>query len=231
MISAIAIDDETPSLKIIEHFCSRTGYIDLLNAFLKPNEALTWLENNPIDLMFLDIRMPSISGIDFFKSLSVKPPVIFTTGYSEYAVEGFNLDAVDYLLKPFTYDRFVKATDKVKEYYDYIKTGKPAEQHLIIRADYSLYKVPLSDIHYIESAGDYLKFHLKSAKTITPRMTMKALTDKLPADKFARVHRSFVVPISAITSIHDNNVYLGDLAIPIGLNYQEELMKQYGGRS
>lgn len=231
MISAIAIDDETPSLKIIEHFCAKTGYINLAKTFLKPNEALAWLENNPVDLMFLDIRMPSISGIDFFKSLSVKPPVIFTTGYSEYAVEGFNLDAVDYLLKPFTYDRFAKATDKVKEYYDYIKTGKPAEQHLIIRADYSLYKVQLADIHYIESAGDYIKFHLKGAKTITARMTMKTLTDKLPSDKFVRVHRSFVVPLSGITSIHDKNVHLGDMVIPIGLNYEEELMKLYNSKS
>lgn len=231
MISAIAIDDETPSLKIIEHFCAKTGYIDLAKTFLKPNEALAWLENNPVDLMFLDIRMPSISGIDFFKSLSVKPPVIFTTGYSEYAVEGFNLDAVDYLLKPFTYDRFTKATDKVKEYYDYIKTGKPAEQHLIIRADYSLYKVQLADILYIESAGDYIKFHLKSAKTITARMTMKALMDKLPADKFPRVHRSFIVPLSGITSIRDKNVHLGDMIIPIGLNYEDELMKLYNSKS
>ncbi|MBS1587265.1 MAG: response regulator transcription factor [Bacteroidetes bacterium] len=231
MISAIAIDDETPSLKIIEHFCAKTGYINPVKSFLKPNEALAWLENNPVDLMFLDIRMPSVSGIDFFKSLPIKPPVIFTTGYSEYAVEGFNLDAVDYLLKPFTYDRFLKATDKVKEYYDYVKAEKPAGQHLIIRADYSLYKVQFADIQYMESAGDYLKFHLNNGKTITARMTMKALMDKLPADKFARVHRSFVVPLSAITSIRDKNVHLGDLAIPIGLNYEEELMKQYGGKS
>ena len=227
MIRAIAIDDEPPALKLLENFCAQANYIALLKTFTKPQEASAWINENPADLLFLDIRMPSMSGIDLFKALEHKPLVIFTTAYSEYAVEGFDLDVVDYLLKPFTYERFLKATSRAKEYYDYIRSDKKPEQHIIIRADYSLNKILLSDILFIESAGDYLKFHLQKGKTIVARMTMKAIMEKLPSDNFVRAHRSYVVALAHITAIHDKNIILGSAIIPIGLNYEEDFFSKY----
>jgi len=230
MIKAIAIDDEPPALKVIENFCAQAGYVQLLEKFIKPAGASEYLEANEVDLLFLDIRMPSMSGIDFFKSLKNKPLVIFTTGYSEYAVEGFDLDVVDYLLKPFTYERFLKATAKAKEYYDFVRSDKGQEKYIIVRADYSLNKIMLSDILYIESASDYLKFHLLKSKPIVARMTMKTISEKLPGNLFIRVHRSYIVPFKQITSVHDKTIIIGSNAIPIGLNYEEDFSQEYNKR-
>lgn len=233
MIRAIAIDDEPPALRLLANFCKQAGYVQLLKVFTRPHEAIQWLKDNRVDLLFLDIRMPSISGIDLFKSLEEKPLVIFTTAYSEYAVEGFDLDVVDYLLKPFTYERFQRATAKAKEYYDHINAPKPPEKFIIVRADYSLNKIMLDDIQYIESAGDYLKFHLQQAKTIVARMTMKHILEKLPAAKFIRVHRSFIISFAKVTGIQGKTVSIAGTEVPVGLNYEQDLSsrwKNFNGR-
>ena len=150
MIKAIALDDEPLALNIIENFCQQSDNIQLEKTFSKPIDAIKYINNFPVDLIFLDIQMPSISGIDLFKSLEKEVMVIFTTAYSEYAVEGFNLNAIDFLLKPFTIERFQQAVGKANEYYNYINTNETTKQpYLFIRADYSLVKIKLSDIIYL----------------------------------------------------------------------------------
>lgn len=226
MIKAIAIDDELPALKVVETFCQKVGDIELLKTFNMPTEALKYVRQFPVDLLFLDINMPSLSGIEFYKAVQQNTMVIFTTAYSEYAVEGFSLNAVDYLLKPFTYKRFQQAVEKAKDFYAFTKQKKQdAPKHIFIRADYMLIKIDITDILFIEGLDDYLKIHLQNQKPVTARMTMKAMAEKLPEDKFLRVHRSFIVPLSGIKSMRGKILYVGSEEIPIGSSYEEQLLK------
>lgn len=222
MIKAIAIDDEPPALAVVESFCKRTGFIDLQKTFTGPAEALKHLRKFPVDLLFLDINMPSLSGIEFYKAVQQTVMVIFTTAHSEYAVEGFNLSAVDFLLKPFTYERFLLAANKANEYNNYQnQTGSIEQQYIFIRADYSLNKIAVADIVFIEGLDDYLKIHLQNQKPIVARMTMKAILEKLPQKEFIRVHRSFIVPFSRIEQVRNKVISLGGEEIPIGSSYEE----------
>lgn len=225
MIKALAVDDEPLSLNIIEAFCSQLDYIDLQKTFTKPTEALKHLEKYPVDLLFLDIHMPSLNGIDFYKKITQNTLVIFCTAHGQYAVEGFNLNALDYLLKPFTFERFKQATDKAKDYFS--TTSNQKSQHIFVRADYSLQKISLDDILCIEALDDYLKIYLHQQKTIVARMTMKAILEKLPADDFMRVHRSFIVPIKKVESLRNKTLQLGGKKIPVGNSYEEAVLKHF----
>ncbi len=161
MIIAIAVDDEPPALQVVENFCKKVDYIDLVKTFTKPHEAVKYLSKFPADLLFLDIRMPSVSGIEISRLIPKDIMVIFTTAYSEYAVEGFNVNAVDYLLKPFTYERFMQAVSKANDFYNFYHQQESAlQQYMFIRADYSLVKIMLEDILYVEGLDDYLKIYL-----------------------------------------------------------------------
>ncbi|MDI1254693.1 MAG: LytTR family DNA-binding domain-containing protein [Flavobacterium sp.] len=223
MIKAIALDDEPPALAILENFCRKTDYIDLQKTFTKSEEALKYLRKYPVDVLFLDINMPSISGIDFHKKLPHKIMVIFTTAYSEYAVQGFNLSATDYLLKPFSFDRFSLAVEKVRAQYE-IQNQKAEQQFLFIRADYSLLKIPIADIIFIEGLDDYLKIHIENQKTVVARMTMKSILEKLPVADFSRVHRSFIVSIKRIEKIRSKVIHIGGEEIPISASYEKEFL-------
>ncbi|MCD6018177.1 MAG: DNA-binding response regulator [Bacteroidetes bacterium] len=225
MIKAIAVDDEPLSLNIIETFCAQLDYIDLQKTFTKPNEALRYLEKYPVDLLFLDIHMPSLNGIEFYKNITQNTLVIFCTAHGQYAVEGFNLNALDYLLKPFTLERFKQATEKAKDYFAVSSNQK--SQHIFVRADYSLQKINLDDITYIEALDDYLKIYIHQQKTIVARMTMKAILEKLPASDFIRVHRSFIVPIKKVESLRNKTLQLGDKKIPVGNSYEEAVLKHF----
>ncbi len=223
-ITAIALDDEPLALDVIKTFCDKVDFIDLKKTFTETGDALSYLETNKVDLLFLDINMPSISGIELFKKLDKSILVIFTTAYTEYAVEGFNLDAIDYLLKPFEFARFKKAVEKVKEYYHYLhKKESEAQQYLFVRVDYSLVKVALVDILYIEGLDNYFKIHFDNGKTLLVRMSLKSVTEKLPADEFIRVHRSFIVPLSKVKYLRNKTLNLGQTEIPIGTNYLENV--------
>jgi DNA-binding LytR/AlgR family response regulator len=225
MIKAIAIDDEPPALKVVENFCKRVDSIDLLRTFTRPNEALEYLNANPVDLLFLDIQMPSLTGIDLYRSVK-NTMVIFATAYSEFAVEGFNLNAVDYLLKPFTFERFEQAVEKAKKEYKLLKeTGDVP--HLFIRADYSLIKIELPDIQYIEGLDDYLKIHLGSRKPVVARMTMKSILELIPSNEFIRIHRSYIVPLKRIKAIKNKSVQLPETEIPIGNSYEEQFSEAF----
>ena len=226
MITAIAIDDEPPALKVIESFCGQIDTIDLQKTFTQPNEALKFLHKFPVDLLFLDVQMPSLSGIELYKMLKQETMVIFTTAHSKFAVEGFNLNAVDYLLKPFTFERFQQAVNKATDFYNYTRqSDKTQEQYLFIRADYKLMKVKISDILYIEGLNDYIKIHITNQKTIVTRMTMKTIQEKLPSKEFIRVHRSFIVPFSKIDSLKSKSIFIAGKEIPIGGIYEENILK------
>ncbi len=228
-LRAIAIDDEPPALRVIAHFCSQVDFVDLQKTFSRTDEALDYLAAHPVDLLFLDINMPSMSGIEFYKSIPQEAMVIFTTAYAEYAVEGFNLSAIDYLLKPFTLERFLQAVNKAKEYRQFLQKTEAPEppQYLFIKADYSVYKIAFTDIIFIEGLDDYLKIHIEGSKPVVARMTMKGIMEKLPAKEFIRVHRSFIVPFSRIENVRNKFITLAGEEIPIGNSYEKGFFRLF----
>lgn len=227
-INAIAIDDEPPSLKVIEVFCRDFDFIELQKTFTRTDEAQKYLRKYPVDLLFLDIQMPSLSGIELYKSIEQDTMVIFTTAFSEYAVEGFNLKALDYLLKPFTRERFAQAADKARDHFRHLKqTAGDDQDCLYLRADYSLKKIPFSDILYIEGLDDYIRIWMEGRKPLVARMTMKAVMEKLPARHFIRVHRSYIVPFRAIQQVRNKVISIGDMDITIGSSYEEAFFEKF----
>ncbi|HVU94974.1 MAG TPA: LytTR family DNA-binding domain-containing protein [Puia sp.] len=230
MIKAIAIDDEAPALKVIGNFCARTNTIQLQHTFRRPAEALGFLRQNPVDLVFLDIQMPSQSGLELYKTIGPHTLAIFTTAHSEYAVEGFNLNAVDYLLKPFTLERFQQAVAKAAEYLalrNVRQQGQFAEA-LLIRADYSLVRIDTADILFVEAADDYLKIHRENKPPLTVRMTMKSIGAMLPPNTFMRIHRSYIVALRRIDNVRNKLVSVNGRDLPIGTNYEAAFLKQFG---
>lgn len=227
MIKAIALDDEPLALKIIETYCADIDFLELEKTFSKPNEALKYINKFPVDLIFLDIQMPSINGIDFYKNLDKNVMVIFTTAFPEYAVDGFELNAVDYLMKPFSLERFMQSVNKAKEYFNFLNSSSAgtAQNHFFIRADYKLIKVMYEDIVYIEGLNDYVKIFLLNQKPIIARMTMKNMLDRLPQDSFIRVHRSYIVSRNKITSLKNKNLFINFnnemIEISIGKSYED----------
>jgi len=226
MIRAIAIDDELPALNVIENFSGKVDFIQLEKTFVRPGEALQYLEKDPMDLLFLDIHMPSLSGIDFYKSINTETLAIFTTAHSEYAVEGFNLNAVDYLLKPFTYERFFQAVNKAKEIIDR-RAPAAAQEFLFLRIDYSLVKIAIADIVFVEGMDDYLRIYLRGRQPLLVRMTMKAILSQLPSHRFLRVHRSYIVALNSIVNIRNKIIYLEGQEIPIGISYEKEFFTRF----
>lgn len=227
-LTAIAIDDEPPALMVIQQFAQQCGSVDLQKTFTRPTEAIKFLRKFPVDLVFLDIKMPSISGLELFKEVPENTQVIFTTAHSEYAVEGFNLKAADYILKPFSYERFVQAVERVKQLAELMRSSEAkGATHMLVRADYSLIKVNFSDIAYVEGLDDYVKIHVEGAKMIVARMTMKKVLEKLPVSAFVRVHRSFIVPLARIESVRNKVIYLPGAQIPLGASFEEDFYKVY----
>ncbi len=228
MITAIAIDDEPLALQIVESFCASSDLVQLQKTFSKPNEALKHIKSFPVDLLFLDINMPGLSGIELYKAVKQDTMVIFTTAHMEYAVEGFNLNAVDYLLKPFTLERFNQAVEKAAEFHRF-RNMRDADEHkyLFVRADNALVKINLPDILYIEGLDDYLKIHIENQKTLVVRMTMKGILEKLSPKDFVRVHRSFIIPFGRIKSVRNKEIAIGETRIPIGNSYEEGFLKLF----
>lgn len=220
MIRAIALDDEVLALRIIENYAGKIENLTLEKAFNRQSDARKYLNKFPVDLIFLDIEMPVKNGLDFYRSLSQDTKVIFTTAYPEYAVDAFGVNAVDYLLKPFSFERFRTAVEKVKN------NEEPNEaRHLLIRADYKLHKINFDTIQLIEGLDDYIRIHLKDAVKITARSSMKSILEKLPEKDFIRVHRSFIVPVETIRTVVNKNIHIGGFVIPIGDTYKEEVMR------
>jgi DNA-binding LytR/AlgR family response regulator len=230
MINAIAIDDEPLAHKVIESYCKQTDFINLQRSFTKPNDALKYLQKFPTDLLFVDIHMPGMTGINLVKALQQNTMVIFTTAFSEYAAVSYELNAIDYLLKPINLKRFTQAVNKANDYFNYIqKRDNTADKYIFVRADLSLMKISLTDIIYIEGLADYLKIHVKDRKTIVARMPMKDMLAKLPSNDFVRVHRSFILPFSKIESVRGTTISIADREIPVGKTYVVDFFKRYSG--
>ena len=221
MLTCIAVDDEPLALEILRKYIAKIYFLELKGTFTDPFEAKKLLEETPVDLVFLDIQMPDINGIEFSKIINKRnTAVIFTTAFSEYAVEGFNVDAIDYLLKPIEYDRFLKAVYKAKEYVDYLSSQELQEGYIFVKSDYQMVKINLKDILYIEGLDDYIKIYLPQ-KSILTLMTLKTIAQKLPVKEFLRVHRSYIVPITRIENISKSKIKIADKEIPIGISYSE----------
>jgi DNA-binding LytR/AlgR family response regulator len=233
MIRCIAIDDENLALDLIEDDILKVPFLQLVKKCRSGIEALDILQTEKIDLLFLDIQMPDISGIQFLKSLPHKPLVIFTTAYEKYALEGFELDVIDYLLKPYSFERFLKAVNKAQEHLSILEknqTSLSAEeisfsnQFIFVKSDYKLVKIEIAEIQYIESLKDYIKI-IVGDKPVVTLSSMKAIEEKLVAPDFIRIHRSFIVNLRKIQYIHRNFVKVGDREIPIGDNYKESFLQ------
>jgi len=226
--SCIAVDDEFPATQIIKSFVGKIPDLELLGAFTKSDEALKFLSDNSVDIIFLDIQMPNINGIEFSQSLRQQSKIIFTTAYDKYAVEGFNLDAVDYLLKPFSYDRFIKGVNKAIKIIDLERNknteNKVEKDHIIIKADYKLHKIMFDDIDYIEGLKAYVSFFVKGKRYITLE-SLKKLEEILPSNKFIRIHKSYIAPLSKIKSLDGNMIEVENKKIPIGKSYKEFVLK------
>lgn len=223
MINCLLIDDEPLALQLLEDFVKKTPYLKLAGKFEEPLHALPIIESQQIDLLFLDIKMPDISGIEFFKSLTTKPAVIFTTAYSEFAIDGFELKAMDYLLKPVSFEKFITACNRVKEYLDY-KNSKEikGKDYFFINVSHKLHKIFYDDILYLEGYKDYTKLHLNSANNpLLILHNLKYFEDLLDKREFIRIHRSYIVAISKINTASRKSVTIHNNSLPVSDNYRE----------
>ena len=229
MISCIAIDDEPLALDILSEFCSKVEQLDLKRSFTDTEEAARFLRKFPVDLIFLDIQMPHINGIDFYRQHGANKMVIFSTAFSEYAVEGFNLNAVDYLLKPIDFRRFQQAAQKAQDYHNYMHASDQKEhRYLFVRSEYSLVKIAFTEIEYIETLDDYLKIHVEGRKPILTKMNLKNVMSRLDAREFIRVHRSYIIPLGRIVSVRNKTIRLSNIEVPIGVKFEEDFFSLYG---
>jgi DNA-binding LytR/AlgR family response regulator len=224
-MNCIAVDDEPLALDIIEAYVTKHPELTLVARCNNAAEASEVLKKHKVDLMFLDIQMPEITGLSFVKSLEHKPLFMFTTAYPDYALEGFELDAIDYLLKPIAYDRFEKGVEKALEYYKIKQNSDVAEsdlenEHFFVKANQKLIKLSYSEIYYVEAFADYVKIFLADKKIVTLQ-TMKNMERKLPPEMFSRVHRSFIVNRNHVASFSTSVCEVNDVKIPIGKNYKE----------
>jgi two-component system, LytTR family, response regulator len=234
MLRCIAVDDEPLALELLEDNIGKVPYLQLVAKCGNAMEAIKVLQSQSADLIFLDIQMPGLTGLQFIQSLAERPMIILITAYEKFALEGFNLDVVDYLVKPVSFERFFKACNKAWELHQ-LKTrpadtaaGKSAD-YFFVNVDYSLLKVVMDDIMWIEGLKDYIKIHLKSSsRAVVTRMTMKAVEELLPPDRFIRIHKSYIAGVAFITAVRKSTVMIGAEELPVSQTYQDTLMKLTG---
>jgi len=224
-IKCLAIDDEPLALKQISSYIDNTPFLENVALCQSAFEAMEYLSKNEVELMFVDINMPDINGMDFVKSLTNRPKVIFTTAYSEYAMEGFQADAIDYILKPISYTVFLKSVTKARTWFELnqrqTETVQPSAECLFVKSEYKLVKILLSDIKYIESANEYIQIHLENDPPVTTLIRLKSMEEQLPNDKFMRVHRSFIVNLEKVKVIDRNRIVFDQkVYIPVGDQYK-----------
>lgn len=225
MIVCIAVDDEPKALEVLSIHASKAPEIELAKTFTNPLEALAWLKDNFVDVIFLDINMPGISGLQFIEKLQIKPYIIFTTAYSEYAIESYDFEAVDYLLKPIEFDRFYKAVNKVKRQIQLnsIQQDSLLSKFIFVKDGYKQIKICIDEILFVQSEGNYLNIVTVKEKVLA-RMTFPYLLEKLPRNLFFRIHNSYVINVSHIQKIEDNQIFIGDVKIPMGIKYKERFL-------
>ncbi|MEJ7558085.1 MAG: LytTR family DNA-binding domain-containing protein [Pedobacter sp.] len=224
---AIAIDDEPIALDIVRLHASKLPILTLAATFTNAFEAMHYLQQHQVDLIFLDIKMPDINGIDFIHALNSPPMVIFTTAYSEHAVKSFELDAIDYLLKPFSLPRFIKACNKANELYNLRlrPAGDQPQEYLFIKDSYEQIKVQLEDILFIEAAGNYTRIQLQDQRMLSTRMTIGDMLKLLPLKKFVRTHRAFIIALNKVDKYDRSQIWLGSHIVPIGNTYSQCLQE------
>lgn len=225
-IRCIIIDDEPLALKQILGFVKKTPFLELVASCKSAFEAMDVLDKEKVDLMFVDIQMPDLTGIDFVKALNKDQKIIFTTAYQEYAIEGFKVDALDYILKPFGYDDFLKSANKAKSYFELLSKSvlkvDAKEDYLFVKSDYKIRRINLNDILYIEGLREYVKIVIKDEKPLLSLMSLKSLVEKLPDDQFMRVHRSFIVNLDEVKTIERSRIIFNNTYIPVSEQYKEK---------
>ena len=230
-LTCLIIDDEPVARKGIEEYVAEVDFLELVAQCENPVKAARYLNEQSIDLIFLDIHMPKLSGIDFLKGLRNPPLVIFTTAYSDYALEGYSLDVVDYLMKPITFERFLKAVQKAFEIYQLKKLAAEHKAHsdyFFVKCDGKYEKVNYADVKYVESLQNYVIIHTAAKKLIT-YMTLSSLENQLPKDQFIKVHKSFIVSLAGIKAIDGNEILVGESRIPISRNLKDQVVNRIIG--
>jgi len=218
MLKAIAIDDEPMALAVVRSHAAKVTFMELCAEFTDAFKAMEYLQREAVDIIFLDIKMPDISGLDFYNSLNKKPMVIFTTAYSEHAVNSFELDAVDYLLKPFSLARFIKACNKAYELFN-LRNSAKTKDHLFVKTGYDQVRINFNELYYLEATGNYVNFVLNN-KEVLSRMTISECEGTLPDGEFIRIHRSFIAALSKIDKIERHQLTMQNGAVlPVGLSY------------
>lgn len=230
-MKCIVVDDEALARKLLEKYISQIPNLELVATCKNPMEAAAVLQKEQVDVMFLDIQMPQITGISFLKSLNQKPYVVFTTAYEQYALEGYALDVVDYLLKPFSFERFFQAVNKVSERLQSsqpiiaeAKTVENTKDYILVKSEHRVHRLKYSEVDYIESMQAYVAFHI-NGKRILSLNTMKKLVQQLPTDQFIRIHKSYIVAIDKVELLEGNQVIIGKSKLPIGASYRSKVMK------
>ncbi len=226
-LRCVVVDDEPLAIEVIESYLDQFDHLELVERFQNPIKAFEFVRNNQVDVLFMDIQMPKLTGLDILRSLPHRPQVIITTAYRDYALEGFELEVVDYLLKPISLDRFVKAISKVKREGAVpapVTLEKSTEETMFFKVDKKMVRVELSDILFIESQRDYLKIVLPDKEVVT-RMPITEAEEVFPEDRFLRVHRSFIISKQKISSFSQSEIELGDKSVPIGRNYRSEVTR------
>ena len=225
-LSCIIVDDEPVARKILHEFVEQVPFMDLQGKFENAMKAEAFLKNNAVDMIFLDIEMPKVSGLQFLQKMQVESMVILTTAFPQYALEGYELDIIDYLLKPFALSRFLKAVQKAKDYHQMKNpaAGTAASSYIFIKSEKRIEKIELGDILYAESVGNYVSVYT-AHKRIIAYLTMKSLESQLPAGEFIKIHQSYLVNCSKIDAIEGNEIKIGSKSLPMSRNYREMVMK------
>jgi two-component system, LytTR family, response regulator len=234
-IRCLVVDDEELARTLLENYIGRLPHLELAGKCKDPLDAMAMLNGEPVDLMFLDIQMPGLTGVEFLKSMKTRPLVIFTTAYPDYALEGYALDVVDYLLKPFSCERFVQAVSKAAGLLALL-SGQPAppltagqgqlpagKDYILVKADYKIYRIRFDDILFIQSMREYVAYHTPKGRILSLN-SLKSLEEELPGDRFLRIHKSYIVPVDKIDTLEGNMVHVGKEKLPIGASYREEVM-------
>jgi len=225
-LSCIIVDDEPVARKILQQFTEQIPFLTLQGQFENAIKVETFIKENNIDIMFLDIKMPKVSGLQLLQQMATKPLVILTTAFPNYALEGYELDIIDYLLKPFAFSRFLKAVQKAKDYYQMLNatTGTVQHSYIFIKSDKRIEKIELNDILYAESIGNYVRIYTEDKRHIA-YLTMKSLEAQLPSDDFIKIHQSYLVNNSKINAIEGNEIKIAGKSLPISRNYKDIVMK------
>jgi len=229
-LKAIAIDDEPLALRLVSDYIDKTPFLELVGSFDNPLDAIDFLSSQSADLIFVDIQMPDLTGIEFARSLEDAPKIIFTTAYEKYALEGFKLNAIDYLLKPFSYEEFLKAAQKARKQSELEANSHPSieanNQFLFLKSEYKIRRINFNDILYIEGLKDYIKVYTTGEdKPVLSLNSMKSLEQKLPETRFMRVHRSFIVNLERIDTIERSRIIFGKTYIPVSDQYKDKFQE------